>query len=193
VPPLLVPFLAAAGLVALAGWHKLARPAGTTQALRTQGLPSAAALVRLLGAAELAAAAAAFAGLREGALALALLYAGFTGFVLLALLRRRALSSCGCFGRPDTPPSSWHVAVTASAAVCAGLTAAGTSSGVPVLLDAGAAIAPGLLLAAAVVTLLAWALLAELPPVLAAARRRPVVATPAHPARFQITARGAST
>ena len=32
------------------------------------------------------------------------MYAGFTAFVVLALRRGGVLSSCGCFGRADTPP-----------------------------------------------------------------------------------------
>lgn len=193
VPPLTAPFLAAAVLVALAGWLKVQRPAETAQALRTQGLPSAPVLVRLLGVVELVVAGLALAGTTVGAITLTALYAGFTGFVLLALLRGRPLSSCGCFGSPDTPPSWWHVGVTSSSAVCAGAVAAlGTSAGLPALATAswGAGLAA---VAGTVLVLgLAYAVLAELPPVLTAAARRPDPAEPVHPAVFQIVPRSAA-
>ncbi|NAZ78376.1 hypothetical protein GTQ99_23635, partial [Kineococcus sp. T13] len=121
--PLLVPYLAAGALLAVAGWGKLRRPAATVQALRTQGLPVPAALVRLLGAAELALALAAVAGPPQAAWAVAAAYTAFSGFVLLALLRGRPLSSCGCFGEPDLPPTAAHLGVTAAAALVAVLTA----------------------------------------------------------------------
>lgn len=50
-------------------------------------------------------------------------YAGFTAVVALARWRGGALASCGCFGRPDTPPTLVHLfldlVLAASAAVFA--------------------------------------------------------------------------
>jgi hypothetical protein len=188
VPPLTAPFLAAAVLVAVAGGFKLRRPRPTAQALRTQGLPGSTGLVRLLGAVELGVAAAAALGTTAGAAGLALLYASFTAFVLLALVRRRPLSSCGCFGSPDTPPSGWHVTVTSAFAVCAAAAVVvGPAVGLPALAAAGAVAAVSAAAGTALVAFLAWAVLSELPAVTAAAARRPAQ-EPAHPALFQITA-----
>jgi hypothetical protein len=192
VPPLTAPFLAAAVLVAAAGALKLRRPADTAQALRTQGLPGTAPVVRLLGLAELVVAGLALAGLAAGAVALAVLYAAFSGFVLLALLRGRPLSSCGCFGAPDTPPSWWHVAVTASAALCCALVAAGPAAGLPEVVAAGAGPLLAALSGAVVVGALAFAVIAELPPVLAAAARPSAAPAAPHPAVFQISPRSAA-
>ena len=46
-------------------------------------------------------------------------YAGFAVFILVALRRGWALSSCGCFGRPDTPPTPAHAVLNAGAAASA--------------------------------------------------------------------------
>ncbi|MGI8682088.1 MAG: MauE/DoxX family redox-associated membrane protein [Mycobacteriales bacterium] len=107
------PYLAAALLLAVAGAPKVLRPESATRALASLRLPSSTALVRGLGAAELAIAGAALA--TRGPLAPGLVaasYAVFSGVVALALVRGGVLSSCGCFGRPDTPPTRTHLAVT---------------------------------------------------------------------------------
>lgn len=173
VHPLLVPYLAACLLLLGAGAVKLRRPAGTSQALRTQGLPSTPGLVRSLGAAEVGLAVAALAQVPYAAAVLAGAYAAFTGFVLLALLRDRPLSSCGCFGAPDLPPTAAHLAVTASAALGGAVVAlAGDASGLPALAraDAGAAVAA--VGGAALVCWLAYLVLTALPR-LAAERSQP--------------------
>ena len=193
MPPLTAPFLAACALVAVAGVLKLRRPADTAQALRTQGLPSGRAAVRALGAAEVVVAVLALTGTAAGAAALAVLYAGFTGFVLLALVRRRPLSSCGCFGRPDTPPSVVHVVVTTAGALCAAAAALTGGAGLPALADASTGQAVAAAWGALLVGGLTWAALAELPPVLAAAARRPEPEEPAHPALFSITSRSTAS
>jgi len=168
VPPLAAPYLAAAGLLVVAGVLKLLRPAATVQALRTQSLPSSTALVRLLGAVELAVSGAALAGLPVGAAALAAAYAAFTGFVALALLRGRPLTSCGCFAEPDLPPTWAHPVLTAGlAAVCVAV-AVGERSGLPQLRGAGGWLAVGTLAGAVLIGWLAQVVLAELPRLVAA-------------------------
>jgi len=57
-------------------------------------------------------------------LAVAASYACFAAFLAVALGRGWALSSCGCFGEPDTPPSTLHVTVDV-------LLAAGAAAGAP--------------------------------------------------------------
>ena len=42
-----------------------------------------------------------------------MLYAGFAGFVLLAVWRRAPLTSCGCFGSAGVAPTPLHAGVDA--------------------------------------------------------------------------------
>lgn len=174
---LTVPYLAAALLLAVAGAAKLARPTATAQALRTQGLPSGTPLVTTLGVAELAVAAAALVAVPGGAWLLSLAYAGFTGFVLAALLRGRPLSSCGCFAEPDVPPTPAHVVLTGllgAAAAAVGLSAQGAGLLTLAAAPVGTALAAGA--AALLVTWLAYLVLTALPRlVLPPAARAPAV------------------
>lgn len=111
------PFVAAAVLLAVAGVPKLFRPASTAGAVASLRLPSSALLVRLLGAVELVLAGSALlTGSAYAAVGIAVAYAGFAGFVGLALARPQTLGSCGCFGRPDTPPTPAHLVVNLAAA-----------------------------------------------------------------------------
>jgi hypothetical protein len=50
----------------------------------------------------------------------ALSYLGFAAFVGLALRRGSPVSSCGCFGRADSPPTVSHAALNLAAAATAG-------------------------------------------------------------------------
>jgi hypothetical protein len=97
-------------LILIAGTQKVIDPATTAGALRAARLPDSTLLVRLLGVAEVSTAVFFVA---EGgpipALAGALLYAGFAWFVINALVRRLPISSCGCLGAADTPPTMVHV------------------------------------------------------------------------------------
>ncbi|WP_345712259.1 MauE/DoxX family redox-associated membrane protein [Kineococcus glutinatus] len=175
---LLVPHVAGCLLLLVAARAKLLRPASTAQALRTQGLPSATALVRLLGAAEVALAVAALAEVPGAAALVACAYAAFTGFVLLALLRRRPLSSCGCFGEPDLPPTAAHAVVTALLATAAAAVAlTGGAAGVPGLVGAGAGAALAAGAAAVLVCWLALLALTALPRLVAARRPAPAPAS----------------
>ncbi|NIZ89577.1 MauE/DoxX family redox-associated membrane protein [Kineococcus rubinsiae] len=162
-----VPYLAGSLLLLLAGAAKLRRPLGTRQALRTQGLPSAAWLVRTLGAVEVVLAVAALAQVPGAAAGTALAYLGFSAFVVLALVRDRPLSSCGCFAGPDVPPTPAHVVVTVLAAAAATLVALGRPAGVPALLDAGPAVALAVTGSAVLVAWLALLLMTRLPELVA--------------------------
>lgn len=112
------PYFAFALLLLAAGARKAAKPGTTTLALRSVGLAVPTAAVRAGGAAE---ALLGFAALAVGgpvaALAIGASYAAFAGFVLVALRRGGVVSSCGCFGTPDTPPTGLHVAVNVAAAL----------------------------------------------------------------------------
>lgn len=114
------PFAIAASLLALGGASKAARPSDTAHALELFGLPGSRLLVRAGGAAELVIGVGALVyGLRPFAVLVAVSYAAFAAFVALALRRGAPISSCGCFGKADTPPSVVHIAVNVAAALVA--------------------------------------------------------------------------
>ena len=107
--------LVGAILLVGAGAAKVLRPDDTARALRWSP-----AVVRAgaLGEVIVGAGAAAVGGpVLIGAMAAS--YAGFAGFVLVALARGWPLSTCGCFGEPDTPPTVLHVVIDAGLALAA--------------------------------------------------------------------------
>ncbi len=179
-------------LLLVAGVGKVRRPAGTVRALRTQGLPAPAPAVRALGAAEVTVAVLALAGWTPALVATAAAYAGFTGFVLLALLRRRPLSSCGCFGEPDLPPTAAHAVLTAALALAAGVAATGPA-GLPAVWAAGPAATAATAVVTALLAALCLLLLTGLPRLLAARslvrpRSTSTATSPATTARHRRTA-----
>ena len=108
------PLFAAATLLILAAVPKIWYPDDTTRAIRSTGLPGSNLLVRLLAVGELVIGGyALLVGDRVSAGLVAASYLGFTGFVLLARSKDGVVSSCGCFGPPDTPPTRSHIVVTA--------------------------------------------------------------------------------
>jgi hypothetical protein len=97
-------------------------------------LTAASHVIRLLALLEtlLGAAALLLPGTTIPPAFVALSYACFTAFVALARARGGVLSSCGCFGKADTPPTVAHLAITAGIAVSAGavaVVAAASSAG----------------------------------------------------------------
>jgi hypothetical protein len=117
---LLGPYLAACLLLGVAGTLKAFKPSTTTRAMRDLGLPTSSVAVRAGGALEAAlAVGAALVGGWSFPILVGVSYVAFTSFVLLALQRGRPLSSCGCFGGKDTPPTEAHVAIDAVAAAVA--------------------------------------------------------------------------
>ncbi|HEX8972392.1 MauE/DoxX family redox-associated membrane protein, partial [Oryzihumus sp.] len=151
-------------------------PLPLVRALRSVGLPigatigRASATTRALAAAEVVLGIAAIArpaALTAGLVAVA--YLAFTGFVGLALARGGVIASCGCFGKPDTPPTRAHLLVTALLAGAAAATAVAPPTG---LLTAQ----PGQLVTAGyavLVAFLAWLVIAVLPTTTPAAVRGP--------------------
>ena len=132
LPATAAPYLAATVLLAAAGVAKTLRPGDTANALRAAGLssPPVRTFVRVgaVGEVALAAAAVVVPGRVTGAL-IAAVYVGFAGFIVVALRRGWALSSCGCFGRPDTPPTPAHAVLNVGAAASAAWWAATWRSG----------------------------------------------------------------
>ena len=158
------PYLAAAALLVAAGGAKLIDPLPLVRALRSVGLPASGPLVRAGAAAELILGLlAAGTGARLAALGVALSYAAFTGFVLVALRRGGVLASCGCFGKADTPPTTTHVVTTGALAVVGAAVAFRPLGNLPDLLS----VQPGgglpLLLATAAVAVTAYLVLSLLP------------------------------
>lgn len=119
-PPPTAPFVAATLLLAAAGVAKVIRPSDTATALRTAGFPVGPSWVRAGAAAEVVAAVVAFAAPAWlGGTVIAVAYVSFAAFVVLALRNGWALASCGCFGRPDTPPTRAHAVLNGGAAAFA--------------------------------------------------------------------------
>lgn len=117
-------FLAAAGLLVLAGVQKAVDPVPLVRALRSVGLRVPSLAVRAFALAEIGIGA---GGLLTGnGWAVAASYLVFTVFVVVAKIRGGVLSSCGCFGKQDVPPTWLHAGVTTALAVGAlgGATAA---------------------------------------------------------------------
>jgi hypothetical protein len=125
------PFLIACVLLAAAGVAKAKDPITTVGALRGVGLRVPGGAVRVGGAVEaVIAVTAALTGAPVLAAIVAASYLAFTGFVVVALLRKAPIGSCGCFGRVDTPPSGLHVVLDLGAVVAAvGAMLAGGSAG----------------------------------------------------------------
>jgi hypothetical protein len=166
------PFLAAAGLLVVAGVPKLADPLPLVRALLAAGMPGSRGLVRGVAAAEVAVGLwAVIAPGRVVALVVAAAYTGFTAFIARVLARDGILGSCGCFGKPDTPATRTHLVLTACAAVTALLVAwdppASPWSGA----GGATAVTGGL---AALIGFLAWQVMAVLPTVSPAAVRSAV-------------------
>ena len=116
-------FVAFALLLILAGVAKAARPLPTVRALQSVKLPASKAAVRTLGAFEavLAVVSLVTAG-AAGAVCAALIaisYASFAAFVCYARARGGTISSCGCFGKADSPPTAAHIVVNLVAAAAA--------------------------------------------------------------------------
>jgi hypothetical protein len=166
-----VTFVAAALLVA-SGLAKVVRPLPTARAMYAAGLPGHAWFARAIGVAEIVVGTWFLtAPSTIAAVALALLFGAFAGFVAFLLLARPGAASCGCAGATDVPPSRIHLAlnlVAAGAAVAAAIDP--PQSLIATTTSLGAASIPflvGLVTAAG----LAVAAVTDLPPALASYRR----------------------
>lgn len=111
------PLFISALLLVVAGVPKVTEPGDTTRAIRSVGLPAGDSAVRVLALGEvLTGLSAIVVGGRLPAALLAVLYAGFAGFIVVALARGGSVASCGCFGKADTPPTYAHLALNLAAA-----------------------------------------------------------------------------
>ncbi len=135
---LIGPYLVASGLLAVAGVAKAARPDDTARALvalvgrtgrtgRAVPFRVTRIVVRVGALAEAALGVAGVVAPRPvTAVLVALSYAVFAAVVAYAWWRGGPLASCGCFGRPDTPPTAVHLLLNVAFAVTAAIVAATT-------------------------------------------------------------------
>jgi hypothetical protein len=165
------PFAIAAVLLVLGGAAKTLRPDDTARALSEAGVRMPSMGVRIVAIAEVAIGGYAIVvGDRASAVLVALSYAAFTVFVVVALARRLPISTCGCFGRTDTPPSLVHVGIDLGAVVAAAVVAVDPGVGLlDVVNDQPVAGVPYVLLVATGV-LCALVAMTTLPKTLALAR-----------------------
>lgn len=170
------PFLAAAGLLVVAGLPKVVDPLPLVRALRGAGLPVHRQLVRVFAVVEVALGAwALLAPGRYAAALVAAAYLVFTAFVARVLTRGGVLGSCGCFGKPDTPATRTHLALTALAALTALLVAVDPPSAAWSTVDGATVTTAGF---AVVIGFLAWQVMAVLPTTSPAAIRTTATTTP---------------
>jgi hypothetical protein len=167
------PFAIATVVLALGGALKALEPADTAHALTALGLPGGRVLVRIGGAFEAVLGVAALVtGNPIAAALVGVSYAAFAVVVVFALRSDRPISSCGCLGKVDTPPSWVHVGIDVVAVgVAAGAAVAGAAEiALPdVLADQPLLGVPFVVLVAVGVAQVLLALTA-LPKVMAAAR-----------------------
>ncbi len=162
--------LAAAGLLVVAGLPKILAPGDLVRALRSAGVVVHPLLVRAFALAEvLAGGAAILLASRPSLVAVALLHAGFTAFVLVTLARGGVIASCGCFGRADTPPTRSHAAVTGLLAIAAAGAAVAPPGAAWWAADPTSLVVTALL--AGLIGFLAWQVMAVLPATTPAAIR----------------------
>src|SRR5690348_1755777 len=118
------PLLVASALLAVAGAPKVVHPTNTVGALRSVGRRVPPLVVRAFGAGETALGVTTLlTGARIPATFVALSYAAFSVFLVVALRSGGAVSSCGCIGRADTPPTRSHLAVTTALALTSAVAA----------------------------------------------------------------------
>jgi hypothetical protein len=167
------PFAIAAAVLALGGALKAMDPADTAHALTNLGLPGGRTLVRVGGAIEVAVAIGAL--VTGNAVLIAIVAASYVVFavvVLVALRSGKPLSSCGCLGKIDTPPSLVHVGIDlVSAGVAAAAAFAATSEiAIPDVLDEQPLFGVPFVFLVVIGTGLVLVALTDLPKTLAAAR-----------------------
>ncbi|MCP3977234.1 MAG: hypothetical protein GY720_22320 [bacterium] len=115
------PFFIFAFLLVVTGVPKLTRPDATARAISAIGLPAHRNLGRAVGVAEVVIGIAALLiGGSLAAAAVALMYGGFAGFILIAMRSEKA-KSCGCFGDEVSPPNYIHFGLDIAAAAVAGV------------------------------------------------------------------------
>jgi hypothetical protein len=168
------PFAIATVVLAIGGALKAMGPAETAYALRLLRLPSAPLLVRAGGVFEVVIAVGALVtGATVLAFVVALSYAAFAVVVMLALDAGTPISSCGCLGRIETPPSWVHVGIdlVAAGVAAAAALAADAQIALPDVLERQPLAGVPFLLLVGVGVALVFLAFTALPKTMAAARR----------------------
>lgn len=151
-------------LLMIAGIQKIFDPSTTSGALRAARLPSSPRTVRLLGLLEVGVVTAFLVwGGPAPALFAAILYAGFAWFVLNAIVRKLPISSCGCLGSAETPPTLVHVVMNIAAVVVLVVAVAIPMGPMGGVIGVGWAVAVPYVLLVGVSTYMLYALLTVLP------------------------------
>lgn len=119
---LLPPLLAAAAVLVLAGAAKLREPAPATRFAATLGVPLPGVFVRAAALVEIVVGLGALWRPRPAAIAIALLFALFTGLAVRQLRRGDGLP-CGCLGAREVVPSRFHLWLNGACACIGGLVA----------------------------------------------------------------------
>lgn len=149
VSPLLVAWFAACAVLVVAGAAKLRKPDPTVGALRGAGIPAGHGSVRALAVGEIVLGSSAIlTGAPIAAVAVAIVYLGFAGFVAASLRSGRMVQTCGCFGSPDVPATAGHVAINVVSAAVGLAAAVATPATLAEVLHEGLAGATLLLLSA---------------------------------------------
>lgn len=163
------PFLAAAGLLVVAGFPKVLDPLPLVRAMRAAGMPVGRQLVRAFAVGEVLVGLWALASpSRLSAALVAAAYLAFTGFVVRVVTRGGVLASCGCFGTVDAPATWTHAVLTAAASVTALAISTSPPRSAWSEVDPATVTTVGL---AALIGFLAWQTMAVLPTLLPAAIR----------------------
>lgn len=144
------PFFAAAALLVAAGGQKVADPQPLVRAFQSVHLKVPPIAVRVLALGEVLVGITALS--TGNTLGVAVSYAAFTGFILMARARGGVLASCGCFGKRDVPATRTHAVVTTGFAAAA---LSGTPGALPLDL--------ALLVTTAAVAVTAYLVMALLP------------------------------
>lgn len=130
------PIAIAALLLVAGGVAKARKPADTARALQAVGIRANLRLVRIGAVLEIVVGLGAlFVGGPVFVALVAVSYLAFTVFVVQALRAGTPISSCGCFGKVDTPPSRVHVVIDGAVTVAAAAVAVvGTDVSLPAIL-----------------------------------------------------------
>jgi hypothetical protein len=106
------PYALLALLLVAAGAAEVVRPQPIVRGLRGLGLPMDKWLVRLGAIGEcILGVSALLSSSRPVAVLVAFSFLGFAAFVVAALQRPGRVSSCGCFGAEESPPSPLHLII----------------------------------------------------------------------------------
>lgn len=112
MPPTASIVSTAAILLLIAAAQKVVDPRPAAGALRAIGLRPSSWVVRVIATIEVGVASSVIVlGSEVAVVALAATYLGFGCFVVVALRSGTMVSSCGCFGHTETPPSVSHVVI----------------------------------------------------------------------------------